>query len=95
LLETGDMEGAEREYQAVISGAERKLGAGHAEVAYFRIGLAGLRVKQGRLEEAEKLYRAGYELFRRTLGESAPRTRMAKQGLETVAELRGAAPPGR
>jgi len=79
----------------VIAGAERKLGAGHAEVVHFRMGLAGLRVKQGRLEEAEKLYRAGYELFRRTLGESAPRTRTAKQGLETVAELRGAAPPGR
>ena len=82
-LARGAREGVEDALRAALAGLERA-GAGASYTIEVQNFLAGLLQEQGRLEEAEALYRAILPEAERALGAESPRTMSIQNNLAAV-----------
>ncbi len=82
LLEQGEVESAERNYEEALALRRKLLGPRHSDVARTLNGLAAVRLAQGRFPEAEALSRNALAIDRRQPGD---------HGVDVAQSLRGVA----
>ena len=89
LKEFGDLDGSQREIEAVIELRAKKLGNGHPRTANARHNLAALLSLRGDLEGANREFEKALETMTKALGPDHPTVGMARSNRAGVLEELG------
>jgi len=89
LKDFGDLDGAQREMEAVIELRSKKVGNGHPRTANARHNLAALLSLRGDLEGANREFEKALEVMTKALGPDHPTVGMARSNRAGVLEELG------